>query len=175
MGQFRLMATGAQRSRLSHAEWGMGIPYHGGGGSQVSRRLDQLSRKALTTDSIDVEIAYLSRALSMLPSLSSLWLPGTRLCSRRDRTCIPSFYAHALTKGQFDTPCRNNLGFAEQPHGSWAPSLCLLPCSPARRQCQIYESMMLSGKKCSHLLTCLISSVPFLYLLGFSSCQPRVT
>jgi len=40
---------------------------------QASGLLDQLSREALTKDSMDVEIAYLSQALSMLPSLSSLW------------------------------------------------------------------------------------------------------
>lgn len=86
---------------------------------QVSGLLDQLSREALTKDSVDVEIAYLSRALSMLPSLSSLWCQEPDLCFRRDSTRIPSFYARVLTKGQFDAPRWDNLGYAEQPHGSW--------------------------------------------------------
>jgi hypothetical protein len=86
---------------------------------QVSGLLDQLSREALTKDSVDIEIAYLSRALSMLPLLSSLWCQEPDLCFRGDSTRIPSFYARVLTKGQFDTPRWNNLGYAEQPHGSW--------------------------------------------------------
>jgi hypothetical protein len=79
---------------------------------QVSGLLDQLSREALTKDSVDVKIAYLSRALSMLPSLSSLWCQEPDLCFRRDSTRI--FYARVPTKGQFDAPRWDNLGYAEQ-------------------------------------------------------------
>src|SRR5271156_891071 len=55
------------------------------------------------------------------------------------------------------------------------PFLCLPPCSPSRCQCQIYESMMLAGKRCFRLLTGWISSVPFLHPFGVSNCQPRMT
>jgi hypothetical protein len=55
----------------------------------------------------------------MLPSLSILWCQEPDLCFRGDSTCIPSFYACVLTKGQFDAPRWDNLGYAEQPHGSW--------------------------------------------------------
>jgi hypothetical protein len=86
---------------------------------QASGLLDQLSREVLTKDSIDVEIAYLSRSLSMLPSLSSLWCQEPDVWLRRDSTRIPSFYARALTKDQVDAPRWDNLGYPDDPLGSW--------------------------------------------------------
>jgi hypothetical protein len=93
----------------------------------VSRLLDRLPSGALTKDSMDVEIAYLSRAFSMLPSLSSLWFQESGVSTSRSFANVPGFYARFLEMGQFEGPRWDCLGYQNPPQGSW----CVFSALPA--------------------------------------------
>jgi hypothetical protein len=101
----------------------------------VARLLDQLSNGALTKACMDVEIAYLSRAFSMLPSLSSLSFHESGMSGPRNFANIPNFYARLPEMGQFEGPRWDCLGYQNPPQGSWGVFSALPAISPPRCQC----------------------------------------
>lgn len=81
--------------------------------------LEQLSCGALTKESIDVEIAYLSRAFSMLPSLSGFGCLEPSVSGVQNSEPVPNFYARFLEMGRFEGPRWDRVGYQAPLQGSW--------------------------------------------------------
>jgi hypothetical protein len=99
---------------------------------QPSPLLEQLSSGALRKDSTDVEIAYLSRAFSMLPSLSGLGCLEWPASDLTNSEPVPAFYTRFVKLGQFEGPRWDCLGYQEPTQGSWGV-LSVLPAMFAAR------------------------------------------
>jgi hypothetical protein len=87
--------------------------------NQPSPLLEQLPSGALQRDRADVEIAYLSRAFSMLPSLSGLGCLESPASDLANSVPVPTFYTHFVKLGQLEGPRWDFLRYQEQTQRSW--------------------------------------------------------